>query len=78
MSVVAIKLTGFACNSFSRPCLVGGHLLFFEFHTVEYIQRSELKFFDSLKKNCKDALLMYFFSIEQVQYYSNNYCLFGP
>ena len=39
MNVVAIKLTEIACNSFSRLCLVGGHLLFFEFHAVEYIQR---------------------------------------
>ena len=39
MNVIAIKLTKIACNSFSRSCLVGGHLLFFEFHTVEYIQR---------------------------------------
>ena len=39
MNVVAFKLTGFACNSFSRTCLVGGHFLFFVFHTIEYIQR---------------------------------------
>ena len=39
MNVIAIKLTKIACNSFSRSCFVGGHLLFFEFNTVEYIQR---------------------------------------
>ena len=39
MNVVAIKLVGFAFNPFSRSCLVGGHFLFLEFHTVEYIQR---------------------------------------
>ena len=39
MNVIAIKLTEIVCNSFSRSYLVGGHLLFFEFHTVEYIQR---------------------------------------
>ena len=39
MNVIAIKLTEIACNSFSRSCLVGGHLLYFEFHTVEYIQK---------------------------------------
>ena len=38
MNVIAIKLTEIICNSFSRSCLVGGHLLFFEFHIVEYIQ----------------------------------------
>ena len=39
MKVIAIKLTKITCNSFSRSCLVGGQLLFFEFNTVEYIQR---------------------------------------
>ena len=39
MNVIAIKLTEIACNSFSRSCLVGGHLLYFEFHIVEYIQK---------------------------------------
>ena len=39
MNVIAIKLVGFECNPFSRSCLVGGHLLFLEFHTVEYIKK---------------------------------------
>ena len=39
MNVIAIKLTEIACNSFSRSCLVRGHLLYFEYHTVEYIQK---------------------------------------
>ena len=39
MNVIAIKLTEIVYNSFSRSCLFGGHLLFFEFHTIEYIQR---------------------------------------
>ena len=39
MNVIAIKLIEIVCNSFSRSCLVGGQLLFFEFHTIEYIQR---------------------------------------
>ena len=39
VNVIAIKLTESVCNSFSWSCLVGGHLLFFEFHTIEYIQR---------------------------------------
>ena len=39
MNVIAIKLTEIACNSFSRWCLVRGHLLYFEYHTVEYIQK---------------------------------------
>ena len=39
MNVIAIKLTVIACNSFSKSCLVGAHHLFFEFSTVEYIQR---------------------------------------
>ena len=39
MNVIAIKLTEIVCNSFSRSCLVGAHLFFFEFHTVEYFQR---------------------------------------
>ena len=29
INVIAIKLIEIACNSYSRSCLVGGHLLFF-------------------------------------------------
>ena len=39
MNVIAIKLTEIVCNSFSRSCLIVGHLLYFEFNTVESIQR---------------------------------------